>query len=1163
MGHLFRIPDKNSGTSSTIEDWHASPLTPYDSGYVDTIQDITTTQKEITSIPSPFARIELVKEAFGKIINNSLASMGIEEIKSALHGATIYHKMVSDTLDIGQIFFSYPTMKDNFEIIVWDRDQCINDLTSSSNTSHNIVGRTLDMFFQQDSMGNDPYNFGKMQRMYILRYIGPGHRQMHIVGATSPATLFFSTANDESAISKFICFGEDYAFDSEYASLDQRDPEFIKYLFTLRYSDPNFGTHYPEVAGYMDAVYSVLDDELKKELNDIQNKINNNQPNQKSYIDSEYSKLQFEDPQNNTYTVDINGRSFHVKDVTISGHSDFEIKSKKYKGEQAPLVLPVTRGNLYESLEYFGSKFGRNIQVPYFDPAPEKDRRLPGINHQYPYLTISDFLDDKIIQLPSEINEEYFFSGNFNSNTGLNEGFLLPILPKYFDYFGVEDLMGMAPSGKKTVEIKKVASGVEVFLRIPIQKNQEVEYKRLYTLDVKAEKSNNIGAIVLSPKHFELGIFPPVKFDNIEDAIYRISLICKYGLNKESTCKFHNERQGFYDCNYVVRNVDEEDDLRSKIFLIENNDFDCLYLSILSDHQLKENRGSGLIVPKLKKKNGVTRFKFAIDLGTSNTHIEFKSGENELPKPFTQEKIKPQIALLCKPNDVIKDVLNQEFIPDNIGPNGVCQFPIRTVLGTEKNNSGINENGVAKYVAFGNASPAFMYNATKGGKYNEYVTNLKWSNIDDQNEERIRSYIESLFLLIRTKVLQEGGSLHQTQIKWFYPISMSNNKKAMFERVWIEAYQKYFNINGEPTAITESIAPYSFFQQTRSDVTDIVTIDIGGETTDIVVADSSDVKLISSMRFAADAIFGNSLVRIQNGPLNGIIRQFKDVFLNRLSHHSVLKEMLIEQTENNFGNSSEVASFLFSLVDHPTIRKSGNQNLVDFNEILMKDNSQKIVFYIFYTAIIYHLANMMKAKGLSRPSNIAFSGNGSKVVSVLSPSPKILEEITSRIFELIYDEDYKKIQVILNSRNPKEATCKGGLMLNQEFGNLNDKKVVLFGSSPSSLVTTQKYENVPHFYNDIVEEVRSFMDFITLTLPKKISLNNDFGIDPNFTKLAVESFNKDLKVYIEKGVGLKLDSREVNKDDIVEETLFFYPIIGVMNDLSDQICKLEMTKNHN
>lgn len=255
MGHIFRIKKAGAVSSkSTIVDWSNSSATTYNHGYVDGINDTTTTQNEITSIPSPFARIELVKEAFGKIVPETLNQISVDEVKNYLSGKSIYHKMVSDSLDVAQIFFSYPTMQDKVEIVVWNKDKELQKLKASPNPNHQIVGKTLDMFLKQDALGNDPYNFGKMNNLYILKYKGPGQKQMHIIGATSPATLFFSTANDEINISKHICFGTDYAFDSAYSSLDKRDPEFIKYLFAFKYSNPNFNQDYPEVSKYMDAV---------------------------------------------------------------------------------------------------------------------------------------------------------------------------------------------------------------------------------------------------------------------------------------------------------------------------------------------------------------------------------------------------------------------------------------------------------------------------------------------------------------------------------------------------------------------------------------------------------------------------------------------------------------------------------------------------------------------------------------------------------------------------------------------------------------------------------------------------------------------------------------------------------------------------------------------
>lgn len=1154
MGYLFRInPQGITTNNSVVVDWNTSATTPYDNAHVSKISDSTTTQKEITSIPSPFARIELVKEAFGKIVRDSINGLTVEQVKNLLHGKSIYHKMVSDSLDVGQIFFSYPSMKDKIEIVVWDKNYHIQQLLNSRNPAHQNVGKTLDMFFKQDAMGNDPYNFGKMQNMYILKYKGEGQRQMHIIGATSPATLFFSTANDESAISQQLCFGTDYAFDGEYASLDQRDPEYIKYLFTFSFSNPNFASWYPEVDKYLNAVYFVLDNKLKNEINAIQYSIVNQAPDSKPYIDTHYSGISFNSSQTNEYQVEINGQYLHYKNTIVQGNSSFEIKSSKSISGLAPLVLPIHNSNAYQNLTYYGTPFGRSFKIPAYDERQLILRRLPGIGVQYPYLTISDFLEDKIFQLPSEVNGDDFFDGNFSSTTANKSGFLLPITPLYFDYFTVEDLKGFAPSGKKTFEIKTMASGVEVTLRIPIQDNNEVEYKRIYTLDVAADKTTNRGAIVQSSWDFDIGILPPVQFPKAEDAHYRIAIVSDFDVNKDCSCSCHNEADGFFVPDHVVRNVDIESDIRSKVYLISNKTFDCVRLDVITEEPGREKKATGILIPNFRRRMGASKFTFAIDLGTSNTHIEYDLGEGRLPQPFEFDSKETQMSLVCKPSDLIKNHISGEFIPEAIGADKQCHFPMRTVLSIDRNNCGINEGGVGAYAAFGNASPAFMYNKLDVGTgYNKYIPDLKWSALSEDNEERIRCYIESLFMMIRAKVILQGGSLSQTQIKWFYPISMSNNKKRLFERVWNDAYHKFFNPSAEPISITESVAPYSFFQKTMAHVTNIVTIDIGGGTTDIVVADTKEVKLVTSMRFAANAIFGNSLVSVSDGPLNGLIKQFKDYFIENLNGLDDLRKMLESKTANDYGNSTEVASFLFSLSDNESVRSKHLQDKLDFNDVLTKDSTQKVVFYIFYTSIIYHLAKLMKAKGLDAPANIAFSGNGSKVVSVLG-SKDSLELLTTKLFEIIYGTDISNINLIINRDNPKEATCKGGLFLNSQPSNISDVKAVLLGTTGLSVVEDQLYSNVSDYYEDVASEILKFLDVIMLKLPRKISLSNEFGIDQEFVILAIQSFNKDLKPYIEKGVNMKLESKEVSNEDVIEETLFFYPIIGILNDLSEVI----------
>ena len=70
-----------------------------------------TASKEITSIPSPFARMDLVKAAFAFVNTKGLT------------GKTIHHKMVSHALDVAQMFFNYDTLKNAklLDMIKWDK----------------------------------------------------------------------------------------------------------------------------------------------------------------------------------------------------------------------------------------------------------------------------------------------------------------------------------------------------------------------------------------------------------------------------------------------------------------------------------------------------------------------------------------------------------------------------------------------------------------------------------------------------------------------------------------------------------------------------------------------------------------------------------------------------------------------------------------------------------------------------------------------------------------------------------------------------------------------------------------------------------------------------------------------------------------------------------
>ena len=128
MGKILRL---QAVGDNTLQGWQNS--TKYSTTAIDQIADPNggSASKQITSIPSPFARIELVKTAFKIVSEKDVNGKYVN-----IDGSTTYNEMVSHTLDVGQIFFEYDTWKDSVEIIVWDKQADLNKLLNSTNAAH-------------------------------------------------------------------------------------------------------------------------------------------------------------------------------------------------------------------------------------------------------------------------------------------------------------------------------------------------------------------------------------------------------------------------------------------------------------------------------------------------------------------------------------------------------------------------------------------------------------------------------------------------------------------------------------------------------------------------------------------------------------------------------------------------------------------------------------------------------------------------------------------------------------------------------------------------------------------------------------------------------------------------------------------------------------------
>lgn len=1122
MSKIFRL--YKDGTSTYV-DWNSSPAFPYNSASRDTIDDPdgASARNEITSIPSPFARIDLIKTAFKEVCKADKETRRVN-----LDGQTIFHKMVSDTLDVAEIFFNLDKYTGKVEVIKWDSSRMLNVLVQSPSAGHRYLADALRKYMASDSA---TYNFDKLKSIYLLNYLN-GPDQLNIIGATSPATLFFSNANDINYVND-IFFGQDKPFDSVYQPLYKRDFEFVKYLFVLRKSISNFAVLFPEVDTYLNETYTAMTDQNKRrELNGV------------TAADvNEYDTIDVRDAQQNDFVEVLDYKLYKKANHFDSTSSEFVIRTTKQQNN-LPLVLPVEAGNRYSSLQYTTGKWGNTNRANYKeDESDLSKRKLPFDGSLYPYLTIGDFLEDTIIKVPHAMNTENYFDGHIkNVRPGLS--FLLPLRPLFFNYFSAEELCGDVQGGKPMINMNLLSGdSVDVTLRIPIKGAGNVsyiEYSRTYYNDSAANIQNNAGNV--TELKFTGFIMPQVCFKDPSDALYNIS--CVQAADDKIVFLFFAGAEKLNLPPKICRNVDNELSIKADNYLLKGRNFEFI--------QVRSNTDQGIVVPRFKQQRNVETFEFAVDLGTSNTHIEYRKGDGQTEAfSFTQSERQLCEMFIPRRNEygyledlqAETELIEKDFIPGDIG-HGDFKFPTRTVLSCSKN---IDWNKTVDPFTLVNLP--FTYDKRSDLSYNNLKYNIKWGKGSEMKV--MEAYVRSLMLIIRNKVLLNNGDLSRTKITWFYPISMSPIRLQRLKNTWNGAYREYFG-DGVTSYMTESSAPIRFFFSHNSTATSLVNIDIGGGTTDIAFARNNVISHVTSFRFASNALFEDALTEYNSQ--NGIVDFYKEEILRLLEEKNLRELVRVFNSANNV-RPSNMASFLFGLKDNSLLRTMGiNENAIDFNYMLREDENFKIVFIVFYTSIIYHVAQITKALELDFPRHISFSGNGSKVIRVITTDNEILARYTKLIFEKIMGRPYDKELDLLGLKddyNPKSSTCKGGLIGVMEANNQDT--TIVFKSDCSGLVNnTDTYATITDSYKDnTVRAVEQFLRFVFEDMNNAFNFDRNFGVTTASFRIAQNVAFRDLATFLDRGISQRRE--EITADDVIEETFFYYPIKGALQTMSTEI----------
>ena len=1111
MAKVFRL---HKGKGKGGSGWFDSGM--FTQGDLSTIK---TTGKEVaTSIPSPFAQIDLVKTAFDWVAKNGLK------------GKTAYHKLVSDALDVAQLFYSYNKYKGKIRIETWRPFERFEKLQNASSDEHRKFSKTLQLFWEEDAK---IYNFKKDVKFHFLINRLNGK----VIGATSPATFFMGAPDlRDAATGLNIHIGDDVLFDdNESFSLPDREPSFVEYFFALVKQNPvDFDLYFKEVSAY---IRKVLDEKKGTKTVEIYNNLSSKS------IEKYPECPVLNNP--NTY-CELFGFRLGLQQSTDDGiekESDFLIgidKGRTIKGK-LPLVLPCDNFTHKWTYTTKGIVWPDEIKVPCKNDSPPEKSVLPQQRDVYPWLSRDNFLTDKLIKLPYRIDEELFETcgGGF---------YLLPLTDTFFKYFSVEHV-------RARLEMFTLSGGgVKVLLKIPVKKGF-IHFEKIYhAADIISDRGDT---------SIYLAILPFFKVPD-KPLLYTIGVI--------------DDREREEDLHVLCYSRGREISLERRSRTGQADGYSSVYYKykeegMLDVLRIKLGEHEGVVVPKLmdRRLRGKDLW-YAVDFGTTNTHIEYAifDGERQAAMGLDTSPGIMWNSLEGSGFSPIAATFERELFPHSFGDGrGAVKFPVRTAL-----SFNANVDFHRKVSLFLDANMYMLYEKKVVPRHLDIKTHLKWAQHSDESESRkVAVYIESILYLLYLKALSEGASPEKVHIIWFFPASMSAFDRGKLEEIWREGYKRVFGqgLQGGDlplSKMSESVAPV-FYYTSQAHVAGItLSIDIGGGTSDFAFFDGANEdgiglpSLISSVRFAGDVIWGDGYAGDGNIQTNGYVKAFRDRAEAVLPEGSEEK-MILRDILSRRKRAEDFNSFLFSLGNH-----LDSDIEFDYGNYISKHEALKLPILLFFGALGYYIAKLTKASGTKSPGYITLSGMGSKASKIIDPSLMRL----SGLFQFFYEWHGCSIETEIEMRvadNPKTITCKGALERACVGGkgaafSEDDKLPSVFwlggegeGIWEQVLDKTTNIQNIP-LYGEVRknEAVRQFIlsaigDFYIAMdeYVKRNRISDFYGISLSAYNVFQKMRDRDIDGYLQRGIGFFGKS----DDDAVEDSLFFYPLRGIINKLTYEL----------
>jgi hypothetical protein len=1003
-----------------------------------------TSRRTATAIPTPFGRLHLLETAF-------------KFVRQQPQGNTLYHRQVSQCWDMLELlFYSKPTDEYQLRFVAWHKQEQLQLLQGSGDARVKLLGDTLALYLADE-------HFREVDTLYLIfadRQQAGGQRTTQLLGGTSPFTLVFVHPEVEALTSQRKG-GAGFYFDNQIVPLSSRSADFQAYIYGLFTVQPALRD-----ANFAGAVYGLLTTLDNPRINAL--------------AEQKLTEAAFNQPYEPLR--DAQGNPVQIRDVVLRHLAEAQqpISSDWFLATTVPQLgktpLALLPGLDLRRSNYFGGTPGTDqTTIKWGYSQPLEERRLEGLGILYPFLTVNDLLEDVLVEVPFAVNTERFHFGTVQAEPGARPEdrpfrFLLPLKKRYFDYFRPEDL-------DRYLRLTVFDNHVLVQLTLPVQSAREVVYERRYYYKPGPGASAD-------------QMVAPAPSDNAKTPYVGGRVSARLNVGVFPFYKFPNASQPGFNSEYYIELADQNEgaDLARLRFYVGQQELGALsggstrgvrthprqgrnprgpastYYEVLGTHfdfaEVQTPLGgsapvgtavSGLLVPRWQTAvGGSQRYTFAVDFGTTNTHVSFATAERPEPQPFSIGKEKElQVVTLNKPlastdyrlpmrygvgslgtMPLAETIRNREFVPAFIGAEGAdVAFPIRTA--TCESPAFVGEGDPMLFgsinIGFNMSRDGALYNHPEDGRYQ---TNLKWDTEGAHRaagEQRIRAFIRELLLMIKHKVALNEGDVGLTQVVWSRPLSMKPIGTRLFQEVWQDEFTRVFG--QDPGArladISESWAPYLYLTDPRTDggivpneYDNVVNIDIGGGTTDVLLLRGRQPEASLSFRFAGEVLWGDGAggARQQNGLLYYYVSRTAS---KPISQDAFAAREVVRAALESKAGSADVISLLF-----------GFDKQLEFTRELRGAKYLRVVLLLHFAAVVYHVGQVCKARGVAVPRHLCFSGKGSTYLRLLDLNLDLsaLTELARLVLEFAAGQPAPRDFRLTLVSQPKEATANGAVL---------------------------------------------------------------------------------------------------------------------------------------